>query len=233
MKNKEFFLSFSLMLFACYLSPCYAQQSTKEIGDYSIEINFSSNAYRFKDIPVKPKPSNPLFRLFAGDPKVYGSNGFGFAFSKALNNKARIGISPSFYNFHNQPDYSFYESVGSSNSMEQQTYNMSGFSIPVSYISYFKMPKRKVSLYFIGGIQYYNYKLSTFTSNFRDSVLTSKQENKYNAKGIGINGGIGIDYKIKKWIYLFYGFEGGLSFIDASFYGDVRIGAGFNFIKKR
>ena len=225
-------MSVCLWLFSGYLSTGYAQQTIKETSDYSLEVNFSSNAFRFKAIPDEPKPSNPLFRLFAGDPKVYGSNGFGFAFSKTLDPKARVEINPSFYNVHDQKNYSSYQTIGSNNSAQQQTYNMSGFSIPVTYISYFKMPKRKVSFYFIGGAQYYHFKLSTLDKNFQNGTLVYNHENNFNVKGFGINGGIGIDYKIRNWVYLFYAQEGGISLTDASFYGDIRIGAGLKFFKK-
>ncbi len=237
MKKNQFLLSiFLILLFTCYLYPCYAQHSAKEIGDYSIEINFSSNQYRFKEVPDMANSSNPLnrlFKLFAGDMKSYGSDGFGLGFSRKINNKSRIEINPSFYNVHNQLQYSTFVSVGRIISMQNQTFSISGFSIPVSYISYFKIPKRKVSCYFIGGIQYSNYKLVTVDNKYKDSVLTSSKENHYKQKGTGITGGIGVDYKIKSWIYLFYGFEGGISLRDVSFFGDVRIGAGFNLFKKK
>ena len=226
-KNKRIILS---LLFFCYVCYAFAQESRKENKDFGIEANFVSNDFQFKHISIEK--INPLIRFFAGNSRFYGGDGYGFGFYKKINTKARIEISPSFYNIHILNNYSYYLSNGS-NIATREGFNMKGFIIPVSYISYFKIPKHKISTYFIGGFQYYNFNLLKFSSNYQDSMLTSKEENHYHANGIGIMAGIGLDYKIKKWLYLFYNVEYGVSLIDGGFFGDVRIGAGFNFFKKK
>jgi hypothetical protein len=222
---------FIILLSTCNLHVACAQRLSNWTDGYSLEINSSSNGYTFNAVPYTP--INPLFNPFFGNEQQYGSGGFGAAFSKALTNISRIKIAPSFFSTHDQLQYSESISVLNNSSTIQQTFNMSGFSIPVTYISYFKKPKHKISCYFIATEQYYSFKLTTFNAAYQDSVETSSEENHYSIKGLGLEAGIGLDYKIIKQLYLFYEFTGGVTLTDGTFFGDFHFGAGYNFFAKK
>jgi hypothetical protein len=219
-------------LFCFFMYACSAQ-TNKDTINYSIGADFASNSYHFSNVPDVNSPLNSLIKLFSIDQKSYGSNGFGIMLSKPINKIAWIKISPSIYNIHNQQQFSYAESDMAGSTLKDQSFNMNGFSIPVSYVSYFKVPKRKISCYFMGTIEYHNYDLTTFDSSFQNNVLSSAAQNHYNQKGIGLLAGIGLNYKIIENLYLFYELEGGVALKDAAFFGDLHIGAHYNFFKSR
>ncbi|KAI9435667.1 hypothetical protein F5148DRAFT_1294787 [Russula earlei] len=110
-------------------------------NDYSLEVFYTSNDYYFKKVP--DVANNPFTNIPGGN-KDFGAYGMGAAFSKTLTGKARIEISPSIYLTNNQQQYYSYYSTISNSSSQQRMYDLHGFSIPVSYISYFKIPRKRL-----------------------------------------------------------------------------------------
>jgi|GEM_PF-3915799 len=202
-------------------------------NDYSIEVFFASNDYNFKKVP--DMPNNPFSNIPGGNMKDFGADGFGVAFSKTLNGMARIEVSPAIYSTTNREQYHSYYTSPTTSSWQSRNYDLHGFCVPFSYISYFKIPKKRVSWYWSGNMEYTNLKLVTYDSYLQTTssggTSGSLQSHTFTEENISLLLGIGIDCKIKKRWYLFYDLRFGVTVIDPTFLGDNRIGIRFNIIK--